>query len=34
MAKGPFTGIVLYSGADVLPFGENLFAVPLSALAS
>ena len=34
MAKGPFTGIVLYSGAEVLPFGDNLFAVPLSALAS
>lgn len=34
MAKGPFTGIVLYSGAEILPFGANLFAVPLSALAS
>ena len=34
LAKGPFTGIVLYSGAEVLPFGDNLFAVPLSALAS
>lgn len=32
LAKTSFTGIVLYSGKNVLPFGENLFAVPLSAL--
>ena len=34
MAKGAFVGVVLYSGVEVLPFGDNLFAVPLSALAS
>ena len=32
LATGPFTGVVLYSGKDVLHFGENLMAVPLSAL--
>lgn len=32
LARGPFTGIVLYSGDDVLRFGEGYFAVPLSAL--
>lgn len=32
LAKGAFRGIVLYSGKDVLSFGENLQAVPLSAL--
>lgn len=32
LAKGPFTGIVLYSGRDVLSFGSGMFAVPLSAL--
>ena len=32
LAKGEFTGIVLYSGKDVLSFGPNLLAVPLSAL--
>lgn len=32
LAKGDFKGIVLYSGKDVLPFGDNMFAVPLSAL--
>lgn len=26
------TGVVLYSGQEVVPFGENLFAVPLSSL--
>lgn len=25
-------GIILYSGRDVIPFGENLYAVPFSAL--
>lgn len=33
LAKGaPFTGVVLNSGAEVLPFGEGMYAVPLSAL--
>lgn len=34
LAKKPFTGIVLYSGRDVLRFGEGFYAVPLSALGS
>ena len=34
LAKTSFTGIVLYSGKDVLSFGENLLAVPLSALGT
>ena len=34
LASGPFTGMVLYSGKDVLQFGDNRFAVPLSALGS
>ena len=33
LAKARFCGIVLYSGNKVLPFGENLFAVPFAALA-
>jgi predicted AAA+ superfamily ATPase len=28
----PFTGIVLHSGRDVLPLGENMYAVPIAAL--
>lgn len=32
LASGPFVGVVLYSGKDVLPFGPNMRAVPLSAL--
>ena len=32
--KRAFTGIVLYSGKAVVAFGENLYAVPLSALFS
>ena len=32
LAKTPFTGIVLYSGKDVLRYGEGFYAVPLSAL--
>lgn len=32
LAKGSFRGIVLYSGKDVLHFGENMTAVPLCAL--
>lgn len=32
LAKGPFTGIVLYSGANTLRFGEGFYAVPLAAL--
>ena len=34
LAQSPFTGIVLYSGKHSLSFGENLFAVPLSALGA
>ena len=34
LAKGPFIGIVLYSGRDVLRFGEGFYAVPLSALGA
>ena len=33
LAKGEFTGIVLYSGRDTLSFGKNCYAVPLAALA-
>lgn len=33
LARERFCGIVLYSGNKVLPFGENLFAVPFAALA-
>ena len=32
--KRKFTGIVLYSGSVTVPFGEGLYAVPLSALCS
>lgn len=32
-AKGDFIGIVLYSGKEVLGFGQNLYAVPHAALA-
>lgn len=32
IAKGPFTGIVLYSGENTLRFGEGFYAVPLAAL--
>lgn len=32
-AKGKFVGVVLYSGTEVLPFGTNCYAVPLSSLA-
>ena len=34
LASGPFKGIVLYSGKDVLRFGENMTAVPLCALGA
>lgn len=34
LAKGEYTGIVLYSGKDVLRFGEDYYAVPLSALGA
>jgi len=34
LAKKRFTGIVLYSGQDVLRFGEGFYAVPLSALGA
>ena len=33
-AKGPFTGIVLYGGQDVLRFGEGYYAVPMGALGT
>ena len=32
LAKGEFTGVVLYSGEHVLRFGEGFYAVPFSAL--
>ena len=34
LAKGEFTGIVLYAGPDVLPFGDGFYAVPLAALGA
>ena len=34
LAKGSYTGIVLYSGNKVLRFGEGYYAVPLSALGA
>ena len=33
-AKSRFTGVVLYAGSHTLPFGENLYAVPLGTLCS
>ena len=33
IAMGPFTGIVLHSGKDVLRFGEGFYSVPFGALA-
>lgn len=33
VAKKSFTGIVIHSGKDVLPFGEGFYSVPFSALA-
>lgn len=33
LARGTFTGIVLYSGDRTLPFGEGFYAVPFGALA-
>lgn len=33
LAKGKFTGIVLYSGNQTLPFGNGFWAVPFGALA-
>ena len=32
LASGPFVGVVLHSGKEVLPFGPNMYAVPLTAL--
>ena len=32
LCREPFTGIVLYTGSNLLSFGEHLFAVPMSAL--
>ena len=34
LAKGEFTGIVLYSGERTLRFGEGFYAVPLAALGA
>jgi len=34
LAKGKFTGIVLYSGEHTLPFGDGFYAVPLAALGA
>lgn len=34
IAKGPFTGIVLYSGNDILSFGEGMYAVPLATVGA
>lgn len=34
LARGEYTGVVLYSGKDVLRFGEGYYAVPLSALGA
>lgn len=34
LAKSPFTGVVLYSGNDILPFGEGFYAVPLASLGA
>lgn len=33
VAKKSFTGIVIHSGKDVLPFGEGFYSVPFAALA-
>ncbi|MBP5321067.1 MAG: ATP-binding protein [Kiritimatiellae bacterium] len=33
LAKGSFTGIVLYAGQNLLRFGEGFYAVPFAALA-
>jgi len=33
MAESSFTGVVLYTGNDVLRFGEGFYAVPMSMLA-
>lgn len=33
IAKKPFTGIVIHSGKDVLPFGDGFYSVPFAALA-
>ena len=33
LAKTPFTGIVLYAGKEILPFGKGFHAVPMSCLA-
>ena len=34
LSPAEFTGIVLYSGSNVLRFGEGFYAVPLSALGA
>ena len=33
VAQKPFTGIVVHSGKDVLPFGDGFYAVPFAALS-
>ena len=33
LARVPFTGIVLYVGKEILPFGKGFHAVPMSCLA-
>ena len=33
VANKPFTGIVIHSGKDVLPFGDGFYSVPFAALA-
>ena len=34
LAKKRFTGIVLYSGSDILRFGDGFYAVPLASLGA
>ena len=34
LAKGEFTGIVLYSGEHTLRFGEGFYAVPFASLGA
>ena len=34
LAKAPFRGIVLYSGDEVLSFGDDLYAVPLASVGA
>jgi predicted AAA+ superfamily ATPase len=34
LAKKTFTGVVLYSGPDILRFGDGFYAVPLATLGA